>query len=404
MDELDRLQLLQPAVAASTRVRAEALERLRRAMSAPPRHRRRTLTVIASGVVAATLAASAYALYSTIIVGAPAPRGVKARESLFQRVTGSLIPTPGQPNPGIEIAKTKLAAEATTSVGPIYLWVAPDTRPHEYCDYTQIVANNLPGGRPNLSGGCGIDDGFRVGISIATVKGRQLGILHGHITTKSADTLHVQFADGTAGTYPITNDFVIAEVSPGAAIARFAVLDVRGRILASKQIASPISPIAQAKQQRRAFQARLSTSQMHTIASLRTRDTHQLLVLSGNSTRTCRRLTISNVRLPHGKAAGMAVSGCGSRPLAPTALNVGPGQFGAAPHGLLVLWGPVGSAIAKLEIRFGDGTHTAIPIHDGYVLFRVSPENYRSGHRPRELVARDVAGHVVRTRKFGYLR
>ena len=92
------------------------------------------------------------------------------------------------------------------------------------------------------------------------------------------------------------------------------------------------------------------------------------------------------------------------RPVSSNALDIGPAQIGRAPHGWFLIDGPVGSHVRSLELRVEDGTHVEITVHHGYVLYQVNPRNYKSGHRPTELVARNAAGQIINTRKFGFLR
>jgi hypothetical protein len=176
-----------------------------------------------------------------------------------------------------------------------------------------------------------------------------------------------------------------------------------GFILAERHFASPQSPLEQARRNRSKLRSKISSAQMHTVATLHAYGTRQLLVERGEASRRCKQLTIARVRSPHGPPErGVVISGCGL-PLGPGDLNIGPAQIGPAPDGLLLHWGPVGTRIDSLELRFEDGSRVAIPIHAGYILYQVSPHNYASGHRPTEVVARNAAGQIVKVRKFGFL-
>jgi hypothetical protein len=61
---------------------------------------------------------------------------------------------------------------------------------------------------------------------------------------------------------------------------------------------------------------------------------------------------------------------------------------GAAPHGMLLLWGSVGHLIASLELHFEDRTTIPLTLHQGWVLYQVNPRNFVPGHRPSTLIGR----------------
>jgi len=204
MDELVRLRQFRPAPTPSAAARAQATLALRKVIGDRRRGTPRPLIVAAAVIAAAALATAAYAIYQSVIVGSPAPANVKNVVRLETEVKGELIPR-AHSNPGIEVAKTKAAAAITTSVGPAYLWVAPNKR-GDSCAYLQIVALDLPGGRPNLSGGCSSGGpGFYVGIDYIRVKNRPLALVQGRVGTKGARTVELQFANGSSHTYPITD-------------------------------------------------------------------------------------------------------------------------------------------------------------------------------------------------------
>jgi hypothetical protein len=48
-------------------------------------------------------------------------------------------------------------------------------------------------------------------------------------------------------------------------------------------------------------------------------------------------------------------------------------NFGGAPGGILLLVGPVGSEIAKLELRYQDRRTATVLLHDGWALYEVVP-------------------------------
>jgi hypothetical protein len=391
MDELVRLRQFRPAPAPSAAARAQAALALRKTLHGRRRGTPRPLIVVAAIIAAAALATAAYAIYQSVIVGSPAPANVKNVVRLEGEVKGELIPL-AHANPGIEVAKTKAAAAITTSVGPAYLWVAPNKR-GDSCAYLQIVALDLPGGRPNLSGGCssGGPD-FYVGIQFIRVKNRPFALVQGRVGTKGAKTIELQFANGSSHSYPITDKYILAETDPNNAIKTAIVRDANGRVLAQRHYRNPLSPLQQGQQ----LLHRLHPiGPWKTVATLRTIGKHRLLTektAPGSNGTVCHELVT-----PSGTG-----SGC-NRPIRPTDLDIGPTQIGTAPHGWFLLDGPVGAKIHSLHLNFEDGTHIAIPIQHGYILYQVNPQNFISGHRPTELIARNTAGHIVNTRRFGFL-
>jgi hypothetical protein len=391
MDELVRLRQFRPTPAPSAAARAQATLALRKTVDGR-RWRTRPLSVAAAIIAAAALATAAYAIYQSVIVGAPAPANVKNVVRLESEVKGELIPR-AHANPGIEVTKTKAAAAITTSVGPVYLWVAPNKR-GDSCAYLQIVALDLPGGRPNLSGGCSSGGpGFYVGIQYSRVKNRPFALVQGRIGTKGAKTVELQFANGSSHSYPITDQYVLAETDPNNAIKTTMVRDANGRVLAQRHNNNPLSPLQQGQQ---LLQRRHPTGPWKTVATLRTIGKHRLLAektAPGSNGTVCHELVT-----PSGTGGGC------NRPIGPTGLDIGPTQIGTAPHGWFLLDGPVGAKIHSLELRFENGTHIAIAIQHGYILYQVNPQNFVSGHRPTALIARNAAGNIVRTRRFGFLR
>jgi hypothetical protein len=391
MDELVRLRQFRAAAAPSAAARAQATLALRRALGGRRRRTPRPLIVVAAIITAAALATAAYAIYQFVIVGSPAPANVKNIVRLQTEVRGELIPR-AHANPGIEVAKTKAAAAITTSVGPVYLWVAPDKR-GDSCAYLQIVALDLPGGRPNLSGGCSSGGpGFYVGIDYIRVKNRPFALAQGRIGTLGAKTVELQFANGSSHSYPITEKHVLAETDPNNAIKTAIVRDAHGRVLAQRHYSHPLSPLQQGQHLLHRLHP---TGPWKTVATLRTIGKHRLLAeqtAPGSNGTVC-----SELVTPSGTGGGC------NRPIGPTGLDIGPTQIGTAPHGWFLLDGPVGAKIYSLELRFEDGTHIAIPIQHGYILYQVNPQNFVSGHRPTELIARNAAGQILRTRRFGFL-
>ena len=187
MDEVIRLQSLRAAPVAATAARAEAAFALEQAIGGRRRPLRPTVVAIAF-VAAAVLATTAYALYQDVIVGSPASVSVKNAERMLGEVKSQLIPVKTHGHPDIEIAKTRAAGAISTPNGPIYLWVAPDTRGLD-CSWLQVVADDLPDGQPNLSGGCTVG-GNRVSLRQVSY-GQAVGYVCCYVGTPGAKTVEL---------------------------------------------------------------------------------------------------------------------------------------------------------------------------------------------------------------------
>ena len=59
-------------------------------------------------------------------------------------------------------------------------------------------------------------------------------------------------------------------------------------------------------------------------------------------------------------------------------------------YGYAYAFGWVAPQIARLQLRFQDGSSTDITLHDRYYLYVVPPANWPAGHRPSILERRDV--------------
>jgi len=340
----------------------------------------RPLALAAAFAIAAVLAAAAYAVVRYVIVGSPAPPAVKASEQLLNQVKGELIPR-AHSGTGIEVAKTKAAAAVNTSTGPVYLWVAP-TRTGGYCAFLQVVGTELPDGRPNLSGGCSNTHGSKLDVSMngISVHGRMLTLLLVHAASP-ARTVVIGLRSGAQRTLTLSgSQFLVSEVQASDPVRTVSVRDNAGQILARRVIPSipaqptPIGP----------FRA---VAEIRTITAQKPLS---LYVAPATQGTRCASFT------PGGGAGGIC-----SKPPHPNQIDVSPNQRGAAPHGMLLLWGSVGRLISRLELRFEDGTTIPIGLHHGWALYQVNPRNFARGHRPVALIGRNQSGRIVNTRRLG---
>jgi hypothetical protein len=70
---------------------------------------------------------------------------------------------------------------------------------------------------------------------------------------------------------------------------------------------------------------------------------------------------------------------------------------------MLLLWGGVGASIKTLQLRFEDETRVPVPIQNHYALHQVRPGKLTRGHRPVELIGRNMSGAIVTRQRLGSL-
>jgi hypothetical protein len=75
-------------------------------------------------------------------------------------------------------------------------------------------------------------------------------------------------------------------------------------------------------------------------------------------------------------------------------------NFGGAPGGILLLVGPVGSDIAKLEVHYQDGRVANVPLSEGWALYEVENRDYVEGRRPEILAGRDASGREIASERL----
>ena len=140
------------------------------------------------------------------------------------------------------------------------------------------------------------------------------------------------------------------------------------------------------------------TEPARTVASIRTLRTHRLITLQAWPSPTGVGTTLST---PGGTSRGCCV-----QPPRRTELSVHHEQIGTLPRpGMLLLWGGVGTSIKTLQLRFEDKTQAPVPIQNHYALYQVSPGKLTRGHRPVELIGRNMSGSIVtRQRVESFLR
>jgi hypothetical protein len=394
MDELKVVREFRAGAAPAAEAREQARRRLETVVAGVrPRPRRRLLLLAVAAVLVVVGAGTAYALARDFLVGDPAPPEVKEQAAALNEVKGELIPRL-RSGPRIRVEETRLAAVLEASTGPVYLWVAPNERSDD-CLFMQIVGTELPDGRPNLGGGCSGGSGKAIDWSFRATRvrdGRLVVLLSG---TVGDDVAGLELtSDGETRRIPLQGRFFLVELSGGGdrpipqiPSIELVAYDASGRELAREK--------GRPSFLRRAFNPPQppDLTQQKPLLEILTRKTGKpikLYVFERKGER-CRVLVS-----PRGTG-----SDCGGPRPAPRDIWVAPNQIGAAPKGMLLLWGEVGSEIERLELRFEDGRVEPLPLVQRFTLYQVAPEDFAAGRRPIVLVGRDGDGEVVGERKLG---
>lgn len=282
-------------------------------------------------------------------------------------------------------AKTRGVLAIETSVGPVYLWVAP-TRGGGSCQLIDIEANTLEDGSPNLSGICSpqpprVDGPFVSGPvhgSTFTARG-DVQLLHGRVRPDVA-SIEVRLAAGGTTTVRPEQGFFLRELTgedePTAVIARdrnggeLGRRAMQGPRSVRRDLPRPIGPY------RTLIEIQTSAGFPMTFA-----------VAPGTNGSVCKRT----------RYRGALAWGCGlgGDRVEPDAINVHPGLWNENEDGkpVVLLEGSVGRTIARLEVWYDAGDAARIPIVEQYVLFEVP-----RGLTPRVLVGLDANGAIVARR------
>jgi hypothetical protein len=384
MDELAAIQAFRPAPPPDPRAAAVA----RRALRTTMRERRRLTrprVLVACAVLGAigVTAASASGLGDRVrkfVAGEPAPPPVQQLFDLQSR-RKAVVPWLAQdPRYHAIASKAEGVLAIETSVGPVYLWVAPTVGGGE-CHFLDIAA------LPTLGGGLGCspqpvryDYVPRSGIHGTRVGDRYLRLLEGRVAPDVA-TIEVRFTNGEKATIPTAKGFFLRELTgdeePELLIAR----DADGRELGRHSHRRPlrVGPAQVPK----------PTGPYRTVIEIETTWGYpmSLEVAPGAKGTVCTRTRYRGGR-------GM---GCGARKPAPDEIWVGHNLWNETEDRkpVLVLNGSVGSAIERLELEYRDGGRTEVPVVEGHVLFELSLKR-----EPKQLVGFDAGGSVVARRSF----
>jgi hypothetical protein len=386
MDELALLKDFRLEDASPDGAREHARAALHAAAARKQRPSRRTL-VLLGFVGAALLAGTAYAVVHELTVGDPAPEEVREQPARFGH-SAELIPVPHPDDPQLDQAR--VAAVLDSSAGTVYLFASPNAS--GLCASTWIEGDRGYQGRLNMPSVCGDRDQ-----SFYAFGNRDAGISAGHDFGKNPLTLFwgragdgvvrvaLRFGSRTV-TVPLTGRWFIAEFPSDP--DEFFSYDAGGRVLEQQKFLRPTGHEQPVKPPHR-------VTEEHQVARIPARSGSEevtLLVARASDGGLCQIVRSDRTRTNQ----TCSVARPGPRKTAVAGMNFG----GGAPDGILLLVGPVGSDIAKLELRYQDGRVANIPLSEGWALYEVETADYVKGRRPEALIGRDTSGREVASERM----
>jgi hypothetical protein len=385
MDELALLKDFRLEDASADGAREHARAALRAATTRQRRPSRRKLVGLAF-VAAAILAGAAYGIVHELIVGSPAPLEVREQPARFGH-SAELIPVPHPDDPQLDQAR--VAAVLNSSAGTVYLFASPNAS--GLCASTWLEGDRGYQGRLNLPGVCGDRDQSFYGFG-----NRDAGISAGHDFGKNPLRLFwgragdgvarvaLRFGSRTVAV-PLTGRWFIAEFpsQPG----EFLSYDAGGRVFEQQKFHWPTG-------HEPAFKPPHQVTEEHQVARIRARGGSEevtLLVARASDGGYCQ--IVRSDRTPTNQTCSVAPPA--ARKIAVAGMN-----FGGAPGGILLLVGPVGSDVVKLELRYQSGRVANIPLSEGWTLYEVQHADYVDGRRPEILVGRDASGREIASHRL----
>lgn len=389
MDELAVIQTFRPAPPPDAHAAATARRALRNAIQASRRRRitrPRVLAGVAILAAAVVTVASASGLGERLldfVAGEPAPPPVQRQFDLMTRRSSVVAWLEQDPRSRAIASKARGVLAIQTSVGPVYLWVAP-TRGGGFCHLIDIEASTRPDGSPGGGGGCSplappTDEPFVSGPAqgeTLTPRGR-LRLLEGRVGPKVA-SVEVRFVTGDTATLRPVDGFFLRELTgdedPVAVIAR----DENGTELARRSMRRLLSPPSAIPN---------PIGPYRTVIELDTSWGYPMTfaVASGANGTVC---TQTRYRGAH-------AGGCNPVAPEPDAIYVGHALWNETEDRkpVILLQGSVGRSIERLELHYRDGGRAHVPVVEGYVLFELARDR-----APARLVGFDADGAVVARR------
>jgi hypothetical protein len=290
-----------------------------------------------------------------------------------------VIERPKPPPP--DLVGARLAVALDSSVGPVYLWMAP-TSGGGACTALEITAlPPMPNGRPNTSGGCSsgptVKRPIDGGEGDARVGDRGLNYIQGRVHPSIA-RLEVALSDERVVRVRLVDGFFLAELPSGVTPLEYRGFDASGSLV--ERIRLPVSRVPSSG----------LPTKPRTLEPFR--EAASIRLFSGRAAR------IEYARAEHGRVcwrltwgdqSSMTCSVVPKRSL-PSVMSSGTGK-----NQTVILYGPVGSEIARVDLVWDDGTTDRMQIENGFAIKQIDPFGKRF---PSKLVGRDEAGRIVRER------
>jgi hypothetical protein len=385
MDELALLKDFRLEDGSPNGAREHARAALHATAARQRRHRRRAFVSLAL-LGAAILAGAAYGVVHELIVGSPAPPEVQEQPARFGH-SAELIPVPHPDDPRLDEAR--VAAVLDSSAGTVYLFASPNAR--GLCASTWVEGDRGYQGRLNISSVCGDSSqsfyafgNHDYGISAGHDYGKNpLRLFWGRAGDRVA-RVALRFGSRTV-TVPLTGRWFLAEFPEQP--DDFSSYGEGGALLEQHKFHWPTGHEPVVKPPHRVTEA-------HEVARIRARggsEEVKLLVARASDGGYCQ--IVRSDRTPTNQACSVAPPS--TREIAVAGMN-----FGGAPGGILLLVGPVGSDIAKLELRYQDGRVVNVPLSEGWALYEVKSTDYVEGRRPEILIGRDASGREIASQRL----
>jgi hypothetical protein len=276
------------------------------------------------------------------------------------------------------------------SVNKIYLFSSPNAGGS--CASTWIEGDRGYQGRLNIASVCGPADQSFYAFASDEFHGKTTRLFFGRAGPRVA-RVALRFGDKTVDV-PLTGRYFLAEF-PGPANQfpdKFLSYGADGKLLEQQPFGGPLHAGRRAPPPPHPVTRPIEVA---TIGARGGAERVMLLVARGSDGSYCQ--TVRSDRTPTN-------SGCSVRPPKPREIGVSAMNFGGAPGGILLLVGPVGSQITRLELRYQDGRLATVPLHEGWALYEVVPADYAEGRRPQTLVGRDSAGREIASQRLPWTK
>jgi hypothetical protein len=342
------------------------------------RRRRTWYALAAAAVLIALLVGPAFGLggkFLDLFTGSPAPEQVK-RELAFGTNEGNdqvdeLMHQQLKSTVLLDRARGLLAVQ--TSAGLLHIWGAP-TSDGGLCTYMLLV------GAPHGWLTCDTlapDAGPFVGTADArTVDGRTFRYVSGQAREQIV-SVELKLEDGSLLPVRKAGAFFFRALTPGQQPAALVGKDGAGSVVSELPVAfgapsgvlPPVNPVGPRR----------------TLFVLQTR---------------IGKVTMEGAAGPAGKrcwivtAEAMGLTACGDVPRG-VEFDFGPYYNSEQTERVVLISGFVGPAVRSLELRFEDGTRVGLPRNGRYFIYELPRRNWKTGHRPTVLVARDSEGTVI---------